>query len=171
MILRNILDYYGLSYESIYASGGSISHACYGEHADLFADNQVDIFFGNIAAPWEAVKQANETRDVIILPLPDDLLDYLVEEKEFYYGVIEPDMYDMVNEPLKTASSRTVLAAHAKVPDETAYKITGAILENPERVRNIHQTTNVFKPEEALVNLGAPLHPGAERYYKENGYL
>jgi hypothetical protein len=55
--------------------------------------------------------------------------------------------------------------------DETAYRITRTINDNVDRVRRIHASLADYEPSEAHRQLGVPLHPGAERYYREKGWL
>ena len=55
------------------------------------------------------------------------------------------------------------------IADEAAYQITRAIFENLAALREIHKATREVTLEKALAALGAPLHPGAARYYREQG--
>jgi hypothetical protein len=57
----------------------------------------------------------------------------------------------------------------ADVPEETVYQITKSMWENLSALQEIHGATNDMKPNLALKGLGAPLHPGAARYYREQG--
>jgi TRAP-type uncharacterized transport system substrate-binding protein len=51
------------------------------------------------------------------------------------------------------------------------YWITKIICENAEKMRKIHPSTVSFDPARAGFDLGASLHPGAEKYYKEAEYI
>ena len=62
-----------------------------------------------------------------------------------------------------------VLAVHADVPDEDVYKITRAIFDNLAVLHEIHRATREVTLGNALTGIGAPLHPGAVRYYREQG--
>jgi TRAP-type uncharacterized transport system substrate-binding protein len=51
------------------------------------------------------------------------------------------------------------------------YRLAQAINDNPDRVRQIHGSLRPYDPTQAFLATGLPLHPGAERYYREKGYL
>jgi len=64
----------------------------------------------------------------------------------------------------------TILITNDKMPEEVAYSIVKILAEKKEQVQSISVSLEVFNPETAWENLIAPLHPGAEKAYKELGY-
>jgi uncharacterized protein len=70
---------------------------------------------------------------------------------------------------VRSIAHPNVLAVRADVPEETVYQVTRSIWENLATLQEIHGATRDMKPELALKGLGAPLHPGAARYYREHG--
>jgi uncharacterized protein len=85
-----------------------------------------------------------------------------------YYDM-PPGTYPNQRAPIRSAGHPNVLAVRADVPDETVYQITKSMWENLSALQEIHRATNDMKPEFALKGLAAPLHPGAARYYREQG--
>lgn len=71
--------------------------------------------------------------------------------------------------PVQSISHPNVLAVREDVPDETVYQVTRSMWENLASLQEIHRSTNDMKLELALAGLGAPLHPGAARFYRERG--
>jgi TRAP-type uncharacterized transport system substrate-binding protein len=65
----------------------------------------------------------------------------------------------------------TTITVHANMKPDLAYTITKTINDNPDRVHKIHGSLADYDPSKGHMFLGAPLHPGAERYYKEKGYV
>jgi len=58
------------------------------------------------------------------------------------------------------------------LPDDLVYKITAALAKNKEAFWKVHRMHKYYRPEVAWQNVGtAPLHPGAIKFYKENGYM
>jgi TRAP-type uncharacterized transport system substrate-binding protein len=57
--------------------------------------------------------------------------------------------------------------------EDLAYAITKAVVENKERLVAGHKALSDFEPENAWrpENINLPLHPGAERYYRERGWI
>jgi hypothetical protein len=85
-----------------------------------------------------------------------------------YYD-LRPGTYPNQGAAVRSIAHPNVLAVRADVPDEAVYQITKAMWENLPALQEIHRATVDMKPELALKGLGAPLHPGAERYYREQG--
>jgi len=63
------------------------------------------------------------------------------------------------------------LVTHSDVSDETAYQMTKQLFENLPEMEAAHKAAAQIKLENALKGMPVPLHPGAERYYKEKGLL
>lgn len=170
-LLRTIFKYYGVTYDTIASWGGRVMQAGYGDQAVLFKDRHVDAIFGNIAVPWTAVMEGQLSRKMRILPLPDDLRKHLIENFACAEGEIPAGSYGFVKEKIPTVASLTMLACHKNVPEDVIYRITKILCENPDRVRATHDSAKVFDPKTAWKDTGAPLHPGAEKYYKEAGLM
>lgn len=64
-----------------------------------------------------------------------------------------------------------MMTANAKVSADVVYRVVKILAENPDRVRKIHDSVKEFDPTTAWKDLGAPLHPGAEKYYREKGWI
>jgi TRAP-type uncharacterized transport system substrate-binding protein len=75
--------------------------------------------------------------------------------------------------PTKVLDIGTQLVAHKDMPEDLAYLITKTICENKEAMAQGHKAWANFDPKVAgkPENTGIPLHPGAERYYREKGWL
>jgi TRAP-type uncharacterized transport system substrate-binding protein len=65
----------------------------------------------------------------------------------------------------------TTITVHQSMKPDLAYTITKTLNDNPDRVRKIHGSLADYDPAKGHLFLGAPLHPGAERYYREKGYV
>jgi TRAP-type uncharacterized transport system substrate-binding protein len=71
-----------------------------------------------------------------------------------------------VAESVATVAMGTSLGFHAGVPTDVVFTITRALCEHPERVRAIHPAARQFDPAQAHLQAGGPLHPGAERHFR-----
>ena len=169
---RKTLEYYGVTYEDIEEWGGKVYHAGYGDQATLFKDRHVDAIFENIAIPASAIMEAKIAREIRLLPFPKGLADYLHETYAFAKGKIPGGSYGGVVEwDYPSLSSSGTIMVNKDVPEDAVYKITMALLENADKVHAIHASCESFVPEMAWKDVGGPLHPGAERAYKEKGYI
>jgi len=82
---------------------------------------------------------------------------------------IPAGMYPGQEEAVTTIAQPNFLAVNRDVPEETVYMITKTIYENLPFLHNIHAATKNMSLERAIAGLPAPLHPGAARYYEEQG--
>ena len=78
-------------------------------------------------------------------------------------GVIEQEMV--------VPAINLSLIVNKDVDEDVVYRITKAINENIDAVHNIGPTFKAYDPASTWQSIGAPLHPGAEKYYREKGYL
>jgi TRAP transporter TAXI family solute receptor len=76
-----------------------------------------------------------------------------------------------VTEAVQTFQSPTVLIASSKTSADVVYKITKAIVEEREEFGNVTSVMKGVTAAEMAENLGMPMHPGAEKYYREAGLL
>lgn len=83
--------------------------------------------------------------------------------------IIPADTYPTQSEDVHTIAHPNIFAVRADIPEETVYRITKTIWENLAALHEIHKATREMTLDTALVGLGAPLHPGAARYYREIG--
>jgi TRAP transporter TAXI family solute receptor len=169
---KKILEkYFKTSYDGIKKKGGKVIHTGYTVIATNLKDRHIDFACINIAPPAAIIQEAALGRKLNILPWPDDLLQLMKKEYAYGIGVIKKEMYPgILTEDVPTATMGTVLIAHKSLDPEAAYQIIKIISENRDRLSAIHKSL-MFDPATGCKDLPGPLHPGAERYYKEMGYL
>ena len=85
--------------------------------------------------------------------------------------VIPANTYDGQTEPVETAAVLNSLVTRSDVSDELAYQMIKAIYEELPMLEAAHSAAKAIKLENAVEGMPIPLHPGAERYYKEKGIL
>ena len=110
-------------------------------------------------------------RDILLLGFPPELMDHMYKLYAFVVGKIPAGSYGIVERDLSSPASPTMMTANAKVSADVVYRVVKILAENPDRVRKIHDSVKDFDPTTAWKDLGAPLHPGAEKYYREKGWM
>ena len=80
---------------------------------------------------------------------------------------------DVVNndQDLPTVVMANTIVANAKVPADVVHDFTRALVSNVDAVRKVHPAFKDFDPKDAVRLSNVPLHPGAERAYREAGLL
>ena len=173
-VFRKTLEHYKTNYKDLEAAGFKFFRGSYAEQAGQFKDRNVDAVFTFLAIPGAAVTEASVGRTLRLIAFPEpllkDLLKYGIES-----GRIPPGTYPKAanaNEAVTTAVAGSVILVNKAVPDETAYRIAKAIHENLDAFRKIHGSLVPYQLKDAVTGLGMiPLHPGAEKYYREKGIL
>lgn len=180
-ILEKTMEFFGLCapgqtmdcYRSWETAGAKFVRGSYAELADAFKERKVDGAFAVLALPAEVVTSASESRPLTLLPCPPPLLDHLASFG-LGPGVIPAGTYPKAanaGESIVSATMGTTIIVSASMADDVAYAIARTLNDNADRLRRLHPSLADYDPSRAWLNLGVTLHPGAERYYREKGWL
>jgi len=83
--------------------------------------------------------------------------------------VIAKDTYPGQKKDIHTIAQPNLLVVTKDTPDETVYLLTKTMYENLPFLNTVHKATKVMDIKKAIAGLPMPLHPGAAKYYKEQG--
>jgi uncharacterized protein len=122
--------------------------------------------------PVSAVAQAFASLggDLVILEFTDEQIARANSEFEVWPPYeIPADTYPGQSEAVQTIAQPNFLAVNQDVPEEDVYLITKTMYENLPFLQNIHAATRDMALEKAIEGLPLPLHPGAVRFYEEQG--
>jgi TRAP transporter TAXI family solute receptor len=122
--------------------------------------------------PVAAVAQAFAAMgdDLVILEFTEEQMARANSEFELWpVYEIPANTYPGQSEAVKTIAQPNFLAVRDDIPEEDVYLITKAMYENLPFLHNIHAATKDMALEKALAGLPMPLHPGALRFYEEQG--
>jgi TRAP transporter TAXI family solute receptor len=83
------------------------------------------------------------------------------------------DTFKHQSKPLSTVGFPTVLITNKDLPEPIAYTVTKTVVENKDALVRAHGGLTAFEPRAAWQpeKVGIPLHPGAERAYREKGWM
>lgn len=169
------LEAYGMTYADIKTWGGTVAHIDLTAAIDQLRTGQIDMIIHNIGYKTPDFVELSQKADIKFIAMGRPEMKAIVEK----YG-LEPDLkieageFKGVAADVPSIGYPTGLIASKDLPEQTAYAITKVICENKAQLAAVHPSLKVFQPEKAFLpvkNGGIPLHPGAERYYKEKGLL
>jgi TRAP transporter TAXI family solute receptor len=180
-VLEKIMTFYGLCstgrisdcYRSWEEAGARLLRGSYADELAMFKGRKVDGVFAILALPAEAVTAASQARKLTLLPCSPQLLEHLTGFG-LGAGAIPGGTYPKAvgsTESVSAATLGTTIIVSAAMSDDLAYTITKTINDNVDRVRNLHPSLAHYDPSKGWLHLGLALHPGAERYYREQGWL
>lgn len=143
------------------------------EQSQALCDNNIDAMVYVVGHPNGSIKEATTACDSVIVAVDNDSVKALVEEKPFYRtATIPAGMYRGTDADTNTFGVGATLVTSADVPDEVVYALTKSVFENMDQFRSLHPAFANLDPKQmANDGLSAPLHPGAEKYFREAGLL
>lgn len=147
----------------------------YNDAAAAFGNNQLDAFWLFTAFPSGAVIMAAQTNDIAMVDLNKDAEESGFYKKYPYFDklVIPAGTYRGVDADTPSFQDAALWVANAKVPEEVVYELL-SIIYTPEGLKHMVEQKKTFKEmsvESGPRGIVTPLHPGAEKFWKEKGVL
>ena len=179
--VEKLLEAYDMPLQKQAVNGWEVSYEDYlfkVVRAGIQGKSDMVIHEGRKTPPWEMLLKA---RDMTFLPVRDDILDTLVEKYGFIKAMLTKGMIDgAVKQDLPTLDwSGWLLFTRDDVDDDLIYLITKIVVENKHlfemsfKGQPLEKSDLVYPidPTQIWKNTGVPLHPGAERYFREHGHM
>lgn len=163
---RAIFKAAGLSYEDL----GKVEFLPYAESMELIKNRQLDATLQSSGLGMAAIRDLASVVKINFVPIPEDVVKK-IGNAAYQSGVIPPNTYDGQTEAVPTATITNILVTRSGVADDLAYQMTKLMFDNLDRLVTAHAAAKAISLDKASKNLPLPLHPGAERFYKEKGLL
>ncbi|MCX8118891.1 MAG: TAXI family TRAP transporter solute-binding subunit [Desulfobacterota bacterium] len=161
-----ILEAYGLKFEDL----AKVERLSAAESADYLKDGRVDAAFYTVGVGASAIVDTAIAVETVIVPIDGPQADALIKKYPFYSkDKVPAGIYKGVDKDVPTVAVLAILAAKAELAEDTVYRITKAMFENLKTIETAHAKGKEVKLEKALIGMPIPLHPGAEKFYKEKG--
>jgi len=143
------------------------------EMAKQLCDGNIDAMIYTIGHPAAAIKEATTTCDAQLVSVTGAPIDKLVADNPFYrVATIPGGMYKGTDGDTTTFGVGATFVTSASVPDDTVYIVAKAVMDNIDDFKGLHPAFANLNPAQMVSDgLSAPLHPGAERAYKELGLI
>lgn len=163
---RAILAAAGLSYKDF----SKVEYLSYAESVELMKNRQLDVTLLSSGAGVAALRDLATSQKVVFLTIPESIVKK-INDPAYQVGVIPSNTYEGQTSDVQTVAVQNFLVTHSGVSEQTVYTMTKTMFENLDQMVAAHAAAKAIKLENAAKNPPAPLHPGAERYYKEKGLL
>jgi TRAP transporter TAXI family solute receptor len=169
---RQVLRAAGMTYNDIKGWGGSTSHVGYNIIIDAFKDGRADILFAVITPKHPSVSEIASSVDVEFLG-PDPETARALAPLGYAAATMPANTFKNQTTPVPTVGFPTVLITNKDLPEPVAYTVTKTVLENKDALVRGHAGLAEFDPKTAWQpdKVGIPLHPGAEKAYREKGWM
>lgn len=142
------------------------------ETGQALCDNKIDAYFWLVGHPSALTQETLSSCDANLVNATGEAIDKLVAENSFYRkAVIPAGMYNN-EEDINTFGVGATFVSSAQVPDDVVYTVVKAVFDNFDEFKALHPAfANLKESEMIKESLSAPLHAGAEKYYKERGWI
>jgi hypothetical protein len=143
------------------------------EQSQALCDNNIDAMIYTVGHPSGSIKEATTACDSVLVTVNNGSVTALVEENPFYRTAVIPGgMYRGTDNDTTTFGVGATLITSATVPDDVVYALVKSVFTNMDQFRGLHPAFANLDPQQMVTDgLSAPLHPGAEKYYREAGLL
>ncbi len=163
---RAIFKAAGLSYKDF----SRVEYLPFGESVELIKNRQLDVTLQSAGLGVASLRDLATAVKIVVVPIPADVVKK-VGDPAYQPAVIPANTYEGQSTGVQTAAVQNFLVTHAGVPADTVYKMTKSMFDNLDQLVAAHKAASGIKREEAPKNTPVPLHPGAQRYYRELGLI
>ncbi len=147
--------------------------ASFGDSATALKDGSIDAAFITAGTPTTAITDLATTTKVVLVDLGDEVINNLIAQYPFYekYEATSAD-YSFVTDTVSTVAIKATFIVDSDMTEDQAYQITKDLWEKQSEIAAAHAKGNEMNKDAAVAAVGkVPVHPGAEKYYKEIGVI
>ena len=162
---RTVFAAAGLGYDDM-----SVQYLPFGESVELIKNRQLDATLQSAGLGVASIRDLATSVPITVVEIPEDVAGR-IEDPSFIATTIPAGTYDGQSEAVATAAINNFLVTRADLGEDTVYVLTKAMFENLADLKAAHAAAEVIAPETATKGSPVPLHPGAERYYRERGFV
>jgi len=162
---RQILEAFGLTYNDI-----KPDYLSFAEAASNMKDGHIDAAFITGGVPTSAVIDMSKTAKVTVVPVTGAEVGTLQSKYPFYGKFTIPaNTYDGQTTGVETVAVKAMIVCRGDLDEKLVYDITKALFSNLADFGAVHARGKDLTLATAKVAMPIPLHPGAEKYFKEQG--
>ncbi|MYZ49864.1 TAXI family TRAP transporter solute-binding subunit [Propylenella binzhouense] len=162
---RAILGAAGLSYQDL----GKVEYLPFAESVELMKNRQLDATLQSAGLGVASIRDLASSVPITVVEVPASIVGKI--GAPYVSRTIPAGTYQGQQADVETAAVVNYLVSSTEVSDDIAYAMTKAMFEHLDQMAAAHAAAKAIKLDEAAKNSPAPLHPGAEKYYKEKGAM
>ena len=164
--MREIVKAAGMTYKDF----SKVEYLSYAESVELMKNRQLDVTLLSSGLGVSALRDLATSQKVVFLSIPAEIVAK-INDPAFQVGIIPAKTYEGQDVDVPTISVQNYLVTHDGVSTETVYAMTKSMFQNLDQMIAAHSAAKAIRLENAAKTAPAPLHPGAEKYYREVGVL
>lgn len=159
---RAVVKAAGLSYNDF----AKTEYLPFAESVDLMKNNQLDATLQSAGLGVASLKDLSSSMAITVVPVPPDVVAK-IGDPVYVSKIIPANTYTGQTADVQTVATGNALATHSGVSADLVYLMTKAVFENLETLGSAHAAAKQIVLSAEATKTAVPLHPGAERFYKE----
>ena len=163
---RAVFTAAGLDYKDF----ARVEYLAFGESVDLMKNRQIDATLQSAGLGVASIRDLSNSVPIVIVPIPADVVAK-VGDAAYVDAIIPAGTYGGQTADVPTAAVRNFLVTNSDISDDLAYEMTKGLFANLEQLQAAHAAAKGISLSAAAMKSPVPLHPGAARYYREQGLL
>ncbi len=163
---RQIMEHLGWTYADIQPE-----FTVHQATIDQVRNRQIDAIVWPDAPGSASIQEIVDTGFGTVKNVDEDIIEYMAGLGLDYPYTLPAGSVPGTPEAIRTFASPVTFSTHADVSEDLVYRITKTMFEERERLMQVHPLAEFMTLENAMDGLPYPLHPGAERFYREQGLL
>ena len=143
------------------------------EQSQALCDNKVDAMVFTVGHPNGSIKEATTSCEAMLISVDGPVIQELASANDYYaMATIPGGMYKGTDGDVTTFGVGATFVTSTATDEETVYQMVKAVFENFDRFKKLHPAFENLEQSNMITNnLSAPLHDGAAKYYKEQGWM
>lgn len=163
---RAVLKAAGLDYKDF----SKVEYLPFGESVELMKNRQLDVTLQSAGLGVASIRDLATSVPIVVVAVPPEVVAK-VGDAAYQSAMIPANTYGGQTAAVPTVAIQNYLVTNESVPADTVYAMTKATFDNLDVLVASHNAAKAISKDAAAKNPPVPLHPGAEKYYREIGVL
>lgn len=162
---RAILGAAGISYDDL----DKVEYLPFAESVELMKNRQLDATLQSAGLGVASIRDLSSSVEIVVVEIPADIIAKV--GPPYLAATIPAGTYNGQEADVATAAVQNFLVTRADLSEETVYNLTRTIYEHLDALVAAHAAAKGISADKAASNPPVPLHPGAEKYFREKGLM
>lgn len=163
---RAVLAAAGITYQDL----GKVEYLDFNQSVELIKNRQLDATLQSVGLGNSALRDLANSVEIVVVPIPADIANK-IQDKAYVQVTVPANTYKGQTADVPTVAVANILVTNEKLSTDLVYQMTKLLFENLDTLSAAHAAAKDIKLSTALNGIAIPLHPGAEKYYKEKGLI
>ena len=165
LISRHVLRASGMTYSDVKASFTN----SYTDSVEQMKDNRVHIFALGTAIPASSIMDLASAREIRLLDMAGIYEDMKKINPAYKLVTVPKGTYPKQDKDVQVIGYYTHIIAACSLPEDMVYRMTASFVPSKPAMTAVYKEIDQLTPQIMSQDIGVPFHPGAAKWYKEQG--